>query len=105
MYKKGLYIFKKTQLGLNVLLIVFLTSYDLPFVNNCGIFRSPYVCDGFFVFVVCRPYCNFISFGSDVNDGSTHIVTVVIKSFTNKTQELQEKQTLFPNALLLGSSY
>lgn len=64
------------------------------FINNCSIVRSPYVCDGLFVFVVCGPYCYFIPFGSDVNDGSTHVVTVVVKSFTHKAQELQEKHII-----------
>lgn len=60
------------------------------------------MCDGFFVFIVRGPYCNFVSFGSDVNDGSTNVIAVIIKGFTDKTQELQEKHTSFPHALLLG---
>ena len=78
----------------------------LKFATNiCGMSELPYVCDGFFVFVVCGPYCNFVSFGSDVNDGSTNVIAVIIKGFTDKTQELQEKHTLFLNALLLPSRH
>jgi len=63
------------------------------------------VCDGLFVFKVCGPYGYFITFGSDVNDGSTNIVTVVIKRFTHKTQELQgKKKNIRGNLLLNGSS-
>ena len=61
-------------------------------VNNCDLWSSPYVCDGLFVFTVCGPYRYFISFGSDINDGSTNIVTVVIECFTHKTQELQGRR-------------
>lgn len=59
-------------------------------IFNCGIFNLPYVCDGLFIFIVCSPYSHLITFGSNINDSSTNIVTVVVKSFSNKTQELQE---------------
>ncbi len=57
------------------------------------------MCDGLFVFVVCGPYGYFISFSSDVDDGSTHVVTVVVERFTHKTQELWTKD-IFPNGLV-----
>lgn len=60
------------------------------------------MCDGLFVFVVRGPYCYFVSFGTDVNDGSTHVVTVVIKSFAHKTQKLQEKQDIISTCLVIG---
>lgn len=61
------------------------------------------MCDGLFVFIICRPYCYFISFGSDVNDSAAHVVAVIVKGFTHKTQELQENHT-FQHVLLMSSS-
>lgn len=61
-------------------------------VNNCDLCGLPYVCDGLFVFTVCGPYRYLISFGSDINHGSANIITVVIKCFTHKTQELQGRE-------------
>lgn len=49
--------------------------------------------DGLFVLVVGGPNCYFIPFGADINDGSTHVIAEVVKSFAHETQELQEKQT------------
>lgn len=70
-----------------------------------GFCSSPYVCDGLFVFVVCGPYCYFISFGPDVNDGSTHVVAVVIKRLAHETQKLQEQQSSFPKGLVMVQQF
>lgn len=52
--------------------------------------RLPYVRNGLFVLVVCGPDGYFVPFGAHVNDGSAHVVAVVIKGFAHQTQKLQE---------------
>lgn len=54
---------------------------------------SPYVYDCVFVLVVRRPYRDFVSFRSNVDDGAAHVIAVIVKSFAHQTQEL--KQTHF----------
>ena len=58
-------------------------------VSSDCISTSPYVCDAILVVVVCRPYRYLVSFSSDVNNSTTHIVAMVVECFTYKTQELQ----------------
>lgn len=72
-------------------------------LKDWGISGLPYVCDGLFVLVVRGPNCYFIPFGADINDGSTHVIAEVVKSFAHETQKLQEKQMSGPNILLLGA--
>lgn len=43
-----------------------------------------------FVLVVCCPYRYFVSLCSDVDDGTTDIITVVIKCFSHKAQKLKK---------------
>lgn len=72
-------------------------------LKDWGISGLPYVCDGLFVLVVRGPNCYFIPFGADINDGSTHVIAEVVKSFAHEAQKLQEKQMSGPNILLLAS--
>lgn len=50
---------------------------------------SPDVRHGVPVLVVCCPDGYFISFRTNIDHGSTHIVAVVIKGLADQTQELQ----------------
>lgn len=50
---------------------------------------SPDVRDRIPVLVVCRPDGNFISFRTDVDHGSAHVVAVVVEGLADQTQELQ----------------
>lgn len=45
------------------------------------------------VLIICCPDGYFISFCTDVDHGSAHIVTVVIEGLTDQTQELQNSSS------------
>lgn len=45
------------------------------------------------VLVVCRPDGYFISFCTDVDHGSAHVVAVVVEGLADQTQELQNSSS------------
>lgn len=57
---------------------------------------SPYVRDGLFVLVVRGPHGYLVPFSAHVNNGSAHVIAVVIKGFAHQTQKLQEEQSPGP---------
>lgn len=57
--------------------------------------------DGFFVLVVCGPDGYFVPLGAHVNDGSAHVIAVVIKGFAHQTQKLREEQQPSQSSRLL----
>ena len=50
----------------------------------------PDMCDGLFVLVVSRPDGDLVTFGTDVDDCSAHIVTVFIKRLPHQTEDLNQ---------------
>lgn len=44
------------------------------------------------VFTFSCPYCYFITLSSNINNSTTHIITVVIEWFPNKAQQLRKRK-------------
>ena len=80
-----------TQPVLNPFNTVLITQ---PVMNTTHEVLLPDVCDGVFVLVVSCPDGDLVPFGADVDDGSAHIVAVLVKRFPHQTEDLQHEITL-----------